>query len=512
MPLIKLPFGAGMITDDTAGAAEGAWVDAQGIRWHRNRPQTVGGWESITTDKVAGIARGMHAWTDNAGAPLVAIGTHTHLHVYSGGGLYDITPDGLAAGLADGIGGAGWGTGGYGVGGYSEASTVEYFPRTWTMSEWGQDLIACPRGGKLHHWPVGDTGTAAAPIAGAPVQAAGCLVTAERMVVAYGAHDGTQPDPKRVAWSDQEIFTDWTPTALNMAGDFRLLAGGRIVGHAISPAGPLLYTDKAVYAMRFTGDPLSVYAFGEPLGVGCGLIAPAAAATAAGRVFWLSNAGQFFAFAGGTPEPIACPLLAGLLANLSWVQADKIYAYVNAQYNEVTWCYPDRRDGDEVSRHLTYNWMDGVWWSGRTTRTARRDRASGVLAHPAAVDADGGLYWHERGDSANGGVLRWELTSAWLDGGDGETMVDLNGLKLDFQGVGRAAASGAVMMEIQYQRSHDDSAPILTTGPVALSSGRRRDHRIKATRYRYRLAGYGAPASFRMGDLRQDVRPTGMKR
>jgi len=514
MPLVKLPFRPGVVNDDTAAAAEGAWIDVDGMRFHAGRSQTAGGYELITTDRVSGVPRGLHAWSDNSGAPLLAVGTHTGLYVYSGGGLYDITPTGLAHGLADGVGGAGFGTGGFGVGGYSMPSNVEYFPRTWTMAPWGQDLIACPRGGALYHWAAGDTSGKAAPISGAPAQAAGCFVTAERMVVAYGAHDGVSADPKRIAWSDQEIMTDWTPSAMNMAGDFRLLAGGRIVGHAISPAGPLLFTDQALYAMRFTGDPLSVYAFGEPLGQGCGLIAPLAAVSAAGRVFWLSNAGQFFVWAGGAPEPISCPILSTLLANLSWVQADKIYAYVNAEFNEVVWAYPDRRDGDEISRFIAYNWVDGVWWSGRTTRTAWRDRAAGVLAHPAAADAAGGLYWHERGYSADGGALSWSITSAWLDAGEGETMIDLGALQIDFQGVGRPVgpALGVVRAEIDYQYSHDDGDVIYTAGPYQLYSGRRQDVRLKAARYRYRFSGYGAPASVRFGDIRQFARPSGLRR
>lgn len=512
--LTKLRFNPGLITDDTAGAAEGGWIDADGVRFHAGKPQTLGGWESITFDRVAGVPRGLHAWSDNSGAPLLAVGTHTGLYVYSGGGLYNITPTGLAAGLADGVGGAGYGTGAFGMGGFSMPSNVEYFPRTWAMSEWGQDLIACPRGGALYHWAAGNISGPAQPIAGAPAQAAGCFVTAERMVVAYGAHDGTAADPKRIAWSDQEIMTDWTPSARNMAGDFRLMAGGRIVGHAISPAGPLLFTDQALYAMRFTGDPLTVYAFGEPLGLGCGLISPLGAISAAGRVFWLSNAGQFFQWSGGAPEPISCPLLGTLLNNLSWVQADKIYAFVNAEHNEVSWAYPDRRDGDEISRYLTYNWIDGVWWAGRTTRTAWRDRAAGVLAHPAAVDRAGGLYWHERGVTADGGALQWELLSGWLDAGDGETLMDLGGVLLDFQAVGRpsAPAQGVIRVAIEYQYAHDDADTVRIAGPFILSSGRRRDVRIKAARYRYRFSGMGAPCSIRFGDIRQFARVTGMRR
>ncbi len=58
----------------------------------------------------------------------------------------------LPAGLADGTGGAGYGTGAYSVGGYGLPSATVYYPRTWSLDNWGQNLLACPRGGGLYEW------------------------------------------------------------------------------------------------------------------------------------------------------------------------------------------------------------------------------------------------------------------------------------------------------------------------------------------------------------------------
>lgn len=59
----------------------------------------------------------------------------------------------LAIGLVDNLGGPGYGVGGFGTGGYgSGSSETVFYPRTWTMDNWGQNLVACPRGGGIYEW------------------------------------------------------------------------------------------------------------------------------------------------------------------------------------------------------------------------------------------------------------------------------------------------------------------------------------------------------------------------
>ena len=70
----------------------------------------------------------------------------------SGGGTVDYEYH-LAPGQENGLGGLGYGTGGYGTDGYASPSTdLDLFPRTWTLDKWGQNLIACPRQGKIYEW------------------------------------------------------------------------------------------------------------------------------------------------------------------------------------------------------------------------------------------------------------------------------------------------------------------------------------------------------------------------
>jgi hypothetical protein len=59
----------------------------------------------------------------------------------------------LAPGQTDGLGGLGYGTGGFGTGGYGgSASGYTLYPRSWSLAQWGQNLIANPRGGKIYEW------------------------------------------------------------------------------------------------------------------------------------------------------------------------------------------------------------------------------------------------------------------------------------------------------------------------------------------------------------------------
>ncbi len=68
-----------------------------------------------------------------------------------GGGTVDYAYY-LATGLMDSLGGAGYGTGGWGVGTYGGSSTTVYYARTWSQDNWGQNLLANPRGGGLYEW------------------------------------------------------------------------------------------------------------------------------------------------------------------------------------------------------------------------------------------------------------------------------------------------------------------------------------------------------------------------
>jgi hypothetical protein len=68
------------------------------------------------------------------------------------GGTVDIEY-GLAPGNVSNLGGPGYGTGGYGIGGYSQPATLQDLDaRTWSLANWGQNLIANPNWGGIYEW------------------------------------------------------------------------------------------------------------------------------------------------------------------------------------------------------------------------------------------------------------------------------------------------------------------------------------------------------------------------
>jgi hypothetical protein len=590
--LNKIPFSAGVIKDDTPLSSEGAYVDADKVRFvvvgGQSKPQVIGGWEALTTSTISGVCRGLHVWADNDGAPQIGLGTHTHLFAYSGGGLYDITPvastgtlgsnpfttasgsatvsvahtshgrsigdrvkfSGAAAvngvtisgeytvatvpsanaytvthsaaasgsgagggasvaftyylpsGNADGTGGAGYGSGAYGVGTWGTTSNVAYYPRTWTLDNWGEHLVACPRGGGIYEWSL-NTSSPAALVAGAPATAQGVFVSAERILVAYGAHDGTADDPLNVRWTDQEQITVWTPSASNLAGDFRLSGGSRIVRGLASRGQNLLWTDVGLHSMRFNGDPQLVYSFAL-LGQGCGLIGPNAVVEFNGAAYWLSNNGQFYAYTGGVPERIPCTLRRDVMENLALVQADKVYAFTNAAFSEIWWLYPDSRDGNECSRYVAVSLSDGSWTCGTFDRTAWMD--AGVLQYPVAVGGDGAIYYQERLHSANGGVLAAFLETAPLDIADGDQLMHVAAIVPDFEDL-----EGAVALTLTSQL-YPNGAETTHAAQTVTASTTKLDARVTARQVALRLDSSAAPSFWRLGALRLDLRQTGARR
>lgn len=66
----------------------------------------------------------------------------------------------LAPGQPDGLAGLGYGTGGYGSGGYGGGSSAyDVFPLTWSFDQWGQNLLASPRGDGIYEWAPNVTAT-----------------------------------------------------------------------------------------------------------------------------------------------------------------------------------------------------------------------------------------------------------------------------------------------------------------------------------------------------------------
>ena len=90
--LTKIKFAPGIDKQDTAVGAEGRWVDSDNVRFRYGLPEKVGGWQSLLTDTLVGVARKQHAFVDKDGNRYVAIGTDKFLIIYFEGQFFDVSP------------------------------------------------------------------------------------------------------------------------------------------------------------------------------------------------------------------------------------------------------------------------------------------------------------------------------------------------------------------------------------------------------------------------------------
>src|SRR5210317_1105144 len=92
MPITKLKFKPGIVSDITAESNEGGYVDGDKVRFRFGFPEKIGGWTKYTTSTFEGSARRLHNWVTLDGADLLGIGTKLKYYIEEGQGFNDITP------------------------------------------------------------------------------------------------------------------------------------------------------------------------------------------------------------------------------------------------------------------------------------------------------------------------------------------------------------------------------------------------------------------------------------
>lgn len=504
MPLQKLDIAPGLVLDDSPAASEGRWIAADKVRFDDGRAQTIGGWESFSQSLLGGTCRSIYTWRDEDFVRYAACGEHDRLEVYSGGAIYDITPAiGFTAGQVDGLIGPGWGAGAYSSGAYgtSGAVTADLFAMTWSLQNWGQNLLANPRRQGLFEWALG-TATPAAAVTGAPTEIANMFVTPDRFVVLLGTTEEVSGNfnPMLVRWSDQEVNTGWTTTSTGEAGEYPLSQGSRLVAGLSGRQEHLIWSDRALFSMRPTFDDL-IWSF-PLIGNDCGLIGPKAVAMFGGKAYWMGQR-NFFVYDGGEPRTIPCRLEQDVFSNIAPGQEDKIICGVNPSFREIWWFYPDSRDGIENSRYAILNVETGVWSGGSMDRTAWAESA--VFGHPVAVSSGGRLYLHEIGETADGGAIGSFAETGLIDLEDGEFFLYINGCMPDFED-----QLGGMQLTIYTRETARGEET--TYGPYTLSKTAERIWFEACGRFvRFRLESVGSPEFWRMGDFRWDLQQTTMR-
>jgi hypothetical protein len=93
MPLTKLNFKPGIVSDITSYSNEGGYVDGDKIRFRLGFPEKIGGWQKSTGNTYQGTARSIHNWSALDGSNYLGLGTTFKYYIEEGGSFNDITPD-----------------------------------------------------------------------------------------------------------------------------------------------------------------------------------------------------------------------------------------------------------------------------------------------------------------------------------------------------------------------------------------------------------------------------------
>lgn len=321
--------------------------------------------------------------------------------------------------FAPGWGALTWGSSTWGT--PRSTSSIALDLRFWSIDNWGEDLIAAYNGGTIYKWDVsaGSVGTRLTAISGAPSSVYAMLVSEDRHMIAFGAHDGSAFDPLLVRWCDQEDYTTWTAAITNTAGSKRLGSGNKIVSANKMQRQILILTDVDAYGMQFIGPP---YTFGiQKIGTKCGGISPKGCASTDTASYWMGR-DNFYMY-NGKVSAIPCPLHNHVFKNINKDQQMTVFAGVNRKYNEIWWFYPSA-NSDNPDRYVVYNHVDNFWFHGTIDRLAWTD--NDLNRYPLAVDSSGYIYDQEYGANADGAAMTWyaETGAFELGRGDKEMFID----------------------------------------------------------------------------------------
>ena len=199
-------------------------------------------------------------------------------------------------------------------------------------------------------------------------------------VICYGASTTATDSnivPLRVAWSDQNNFRVWQPTATNTAGSVNLTEGSRIIGAIRSRNTINIWTDKAMYIQEFVGTPF-IFRFTQ-VGSNCGMIGPHAAVDIDGVSYWMGD-NNFYMY-DGRVNTMPCTIRRHLFDSFNMVQKDKVYAGINSEFKEIIWLYP-RGDSLEPNAYVIYNYEEQTWVYGKLFENG----ITTTFTDPEAVD------------------------------------------------------------------------------------------------------------------------------
>ena len=437
--------------------------------------------------------------------------------------------------------------------GWGSAASGDFViaPGMWSLDNYGSKLIALIVGSACFEWDAdasSATSIRATRISGTPYASNDVLVsTPDRHLVFLGTQTTidsdttTNPlDKKFIRFSSQEDLNDYTPTATNTAGTQRLADGSEIRGALRGRDAIYIWTDTALFTMRFVGSPFT-FAF-EQAGTNCGLIGKNACVEVDGAGYWMSENG-FFRYTGKL-ESMDCLVEDYVYDDINTTANQLINAGLNNLFGEVIWFYCSS-GSTVVDRMVSFNYIDsspqrGIWTTGSLNRTAWADSAVFGKPHATYYDIDGtqastsgtfvggnteGIstyYEHETGNNqVTGGVISaitsniesgdFDITQDKKQGvtfrGDGEFFMSIRRFIPDF-----LTQTGTTRVTL-YLRDYPNASQVSSTlGPFDITSSTlKQDTRARARSVALKVENTGKNEDWKLGTFRLDVQESGRR-
>ena len=431
------------------------------------------------------------------------------------------------------------------------ASAVTLEPGLWSLNSFGEVLVATILNGKTFTWNAGvasptsnraSTTTSGFETTNNPTATRTTLISpTTRHLIHFGTEvtigNVQTQDDMFIRFSADESINEYTIEATNTAGSQRLQDGTRIVGALVAKENILVWTDNALYTMKFVGAP---FTFGfEQVGTNCGLIGQNAAVEIDGVAYWMSNNG-FFSF-DGTVNSLPCSVEDFVYDNIDTTKGQQICAGINNLFTEVLWWYPSS-GATFNDRSVIYNYGAkappgemGNWYNNTNTNfnrttwidslvypkpyaTAYDSTATGTF--PAIVGETGlgqsVFFEHEIGtDQVNPDGSTTALLSfiqsynfaLQTDQGIGEYFLAMRRFLPNFKVL---TGNNQVTISVSDYPSEDVTATTLS--PFTITSRTTKvDTRARGRYANLKIENTGAGESWRFGTFQADLQPDGRR-
>jgi hypothetical protein len=426
------------------------------------------------------------------------------------------------------------------------ASTVQLEPGLWSLDNFGQVLVATIANGKTFTWDAGGTlplttraatTTSGFATGNNPTATRASLISpTTRHLIHLGTEttigDPTTQDDMFIRFSDQEDINTYTPSVTNAAGTQRLQDGSRIIGSLKAKETILIWTDNALYTMKFVGAP---FTFGfEQVGTNCGLIGKNAAVEVDGVAYWMSPNG-FFLY-DGTVKTLTCSVEDYVFDQLDITKGQQVNAGLNNLFGEVTWYYPTTSSSYN-NQYVVYNYGESgpqlpIWYIGTEARTSWIDgtiypkpfgtkfdsTAEGTFPTIVGVSGLGQttLFEHEIGtDQINPDgtttIVASNIKSFDFDldiqGTAGQFFLFMRRILPDFKNL---QGNSKITMSVKRFPQQSDSATTLSPFTVS-SSTNKIDTRTRGRYANIKIENDGASQSWRFGTITLDLQQDGRR-